>query len=634
LLNTARKRRLLTGTLSLAFLLVPTLAALGAADDTTLVSRVAAGAPADGDSHGRTSISADGRYVAYMSDADNLSDIDNNGVTNVFVRDTQTDETKLASRATGADGTGADAGSAAPSISPDGRFVAFKSWADNLSNEDNDSFANVFVRDLQSDTTTLVSRASGPGGPAADADSGGPSISDGGQFVAFTSVAANLVTDASSAVMNVFLRDMQTQETSLVSRGNPVLGMPEGPPGDGNSGAPSISANGQRIAFESQADNLSTKDDDRFTNVFVRNTVTRSTSLESCPTGTFLQRCTPPTDGNSFGASISATGQYVAFQSDADNLSAEDDDAYRNIFVRDTQASATTLVSRATGATGAPATGDSYRASISGDSLGRFVAFVSVADNLSDQDVATFDVFVRDVPNNTTTLVSRASGVTGAAAAGSSFGPSISSDGLSLAFWSEADNLSSDDNDAFKNVFVRDLTSFGAPPPPPPPPTPPECHHPPCDTTSGGSADPHGTAGHSATGSGTHDAGAHAPGTSHGNGSPHGGLTTGQTVVARSIQDVDNLLVIVVTHEDATLELTATVRMRGGSSKLYRFKPVTRKVAAHQLKRLRLRLPAVALHQVKRALRRDKRLSARITVTGKNASGTVTRARRTVRLKP
>ncbi len=134
--------------------------AWAAKDDLTLVSRVsgANGAGADAASY-FPSLSGDGRYVAFTSYANNLSGEDVDATYDVFVRDLQTNVLTLASRATGAAGAGGTDGSSDASISADGRYVAFSSVADNLSAEDDNLSTNIFVRDLQANTTTLVSRA-------------------------------------------------------------------------------------------------------------------------------------------------------------------------------------------------------------------------------------------------------------------------------------------------------------------------------------------------------------------------------------------------------------------------------------------------------------------------------------------
>ena len=187
-------RRPFTVALALAAVAAALLAApaLAAKDDLILISRAGgpAGAPVDSDAVD-SSISAGGAQVAFDTEANNLSAEDNNTLVNIFVRDAFTDVTTLVSRATGVAGAAADGNSFGPAISSDGRFVAFESTADNLSAADN-AFSDIFVRDLVANTTTLVSRASGPGGAGANGTSTASDISADGRYVVFQSDANNL----------------------------------------------------------------------------------------------------------------------------------------------------------------------------------------------------------------------------------------------------------------------------------------------------------------------------------------------------------------------------------------------------------------------------------------------------------
>ena len=421
-------------------------------NETTLVSRQSASTGGAGGLGGssRAAVSDNGRYIAFASDSDNLSGADNDGFSNVFVRDTRTGDTTLISRGSaGEGGAGADAVSFNASISADGRYAAFASDADNLSGADSDAAlgVDVFVRDLQAETTTLVSRQSASeGGAGGDEFSNFPSISANGRYVTFVSDADNLSGADVEEVVDVFVRDLQSNTTTLVSRQSGAGGAG----GDDVSSFPAISGDGRFVAFQSSADNLSTADDDAVRDVFVRDTQQNTTTLVSRATGAGGAGA----DGASSEAAISADGRYVAFQSDADNLSGADDNRFTNLFVRDLQANTTTLVSRqSAGRGGAPADGISGAPSISAD--GRYVAFQSDADNLTGDDLAVRDVFVRDIETEETVLISRQSaGAGGAGGDGSSFLAAISADGRYVAFDSGADNLDPASNDVFTNVFV------------------------------------------------------------------------------------------------------------------------------------------------------------------------------------
>jgi Tol biopolymer transport system component len=436
--------------LALAAAMAAALAApaLAAKDDVDLVSRASgtAGAPA-ADGSNTASSSADGQRVAFASDADNLSAEDADGVRDVYVRDLAAGTTVLASRATGPAGAGGDAGSNIPSISGDGRYVVFYSDANNLSVEDNDAVRNVFVRDLVANTTTLVSRASGAGGAVADDDSGDPDISADGRYVVFESDADNLAPAANPAFSNIFVRDLVANTTRLVSR----TPGPGGPGGDGNSFRPSISSDGNRIAFQSVADNLSTEDENGVQDIFVRERATGTNTLVSRATGAGGAAA----DASSDVAEISPSGRYVVFQGRGDDLSPDDDDAQTNVYLRDLDGSTTALASRADGPGGAGANANSTDPAVSDNAQ---VAFVSGATNLSAEDNdAVNDIYVRDVLAGTTTLVSRGPGPAGAAADAGSAHPSTSREGRYVAFQSEATNLVPGTVPGVSSIFRRDV---------------------------------------------------------------------------------------------------------------------------------------------------------------------------------
>jgi Tol biopolymer transport system component len=151
-------------------------------------------------------------------------------------------------------------------ISADGRFVAFDSDADTLSRADRDVITDVFVRDLARNTTTLVSRASGGRGAKGNHDSTATSISGNGGFVAFISGARNLSADDRDRVVDVFVRDLSTKVTTLVSRASGVRGAK----GNRDSWSGSLSADGEVVVFDSEAGNLSNMDRDSVDDVFVR----------------------------------------------------------------------------------------------------------------------------------------------------------------------------------------------------------------------------------------------------------------------------------------------------------------------------------------------------------------------------
>jgi len=239
-------------------------------DTTTRVSVSSGGAQGNGSSSG-PAISPDGRYVAFISEASNLAPGDTNGWDDVFVRDRVTDTTtRVSVSSSGDQGNGFDFEVA---ISSDGRYVAFGSDATNLVPRDTNGARDVFVRDRVAGTTTRVS-VSSSGGQSND-ESSYPAISADGRHVAFQSFAGNLVPGDTNGTTDVFVRDRVTGTTSRVSLNS------SGGQGNGSSGGPAISPDGRYVAFASLASNLVPGDTNGTTDVFVRDRVTGTTSRVS-----------------------------------------------------------------------------------------------------------------------------------------------------------------------------------------------------------------------------------------------------------------------------------------------------------------------------------------------------------------
>jgi len=205
-------------------------------------------------------ISSDGRFVAFNSLAANLSAGDTNGVSDVFVRDRTLHKTSRVSVSTsGVQGNG---DSTNPSISADGRFVAFQSLATNLGAGDTNGSSDVFVRDRTAHTTARISVT--PGGSLGNGDSYEPSISANGTRVAFASNATDLVAGDINGEPDVFVRNRSAHSTSRVSVTS------SGGQSDGLSAFPSISPEGARVAFSSGATNLVAGDTNASDDVFLR----------------------------------------------------------------------------------------------------------------------------------------------------------------------------------------------------------------------------------------------------------------------------------------------------------------------------------------------------------------------------
>ena len=211
-------------------------------------------------------ISADGRYVAFISSASNLVDGDTNGFADVFVRDRKTGTIERVSLAD--DGTQANASSALPEISADGRYVAFRSTASNLVPGDTNGFTDVFVYDREIGTIERVSVAAD--GTQGDNHSHASSISADGRYVSFASSDSNLVSGDTNNRRDVFVRDRQAGTTERVSVAN------NGMQGNDDSMSPSISADGRYVAFWSGASNLVPGDTNGGSDIFVYDRQTHS----------------------------------------------------------------------------------------------------------------------------------------------------------------------------------------------------------------------------------------------------------------------------------------------------------------------------------------------------------------------
>ena len=386
------------------------------------------------DGSDNVSSSGDGRWVAFNSLATNLvAGGDTNGAEDIFVRDRQTlTTTRVSVDSAGNQGNGR---SVTPSLSSDGRFVAFISPATNLVPGDTNASFDVFVHDRQTSITTRVSVDSA--GNQGNASSTNPSISADGRFVSFQSQADNLVPGDTNASLDVFVHDRQSGTTVLVSRDS------AGNLGNRECVQPSISADGVLIAFLSGATNLVAGDTNNRTDVFVHNQQTGTTTRMS------VNSAGVQTDWNNEFPCISGNGRFVGFASSATNLDPADTTMALDVYVHDRQTGETTLVSL--DSAGVKGNLFSYGPRISFD--GRFVAFESDSTNLVAGDTnGTNDIFLRDRQTGTTIRVNVST--SGAQANGNTFSPSLSADGLLVAFSSLATNLVADDTNGSTDVFA------------------------------------------------------------------------------------------------------------------------------------------------------------------------------------
>ncbi|MGZ8159789.1 MAG: hypothetical protein ACXWT4_13380 [Methylobacter sp.] len=432
--------------LPLTLLLFLPLAATNsyAEGETTRVSIDSEGVEGNFASLLNPSISADGRYVAFSSIADNLVLLDTNSSSDIFVHDRLTGNTRRASvNSTGVEGNGS---SSNPSISDDGRYVAFGSSADNLVPEDTNGVFDIFVHDLTTGATSIVNISSA--GVQAKDYSDFPAISADGRYVAFHSIASNLVREDTNGFYDVFVHDRLTGKTTRVSVDSEGL--------EGNSGSidASISPNGRYVAFMSAASNLVSGDANDVIDIFVHDRTTDQTTRVSVDSD--------GEEGNSssVGSSISADGRYVAFESLADNLVPEDTNEAFDVFVHDLSTDATTRVSVQSGGGQATQSSGSGGTAISAD--GRFVAFSSSSPDLVPGDTNNKrDAFVHDLLNRQTTRVSLDSAGLeiglGVFDDGDDFSDvHLSADGRHVVFESNDSNIVPEDTNATTDIFVRD----------------------------------------------------------------------------------------------------------------------------------------------------------------------------------
>jgi hypothetical protein len=438
------------------------------AHDPNLPSFTADGASAISSS----SVSSDARFIAFWSEADDLVANDTNGLRDVFVRDTLSGENVLVSVNT--NGVVGDGYSTDSAISADGRYVAFTSFADDLVNGDTNHALDVFVRDLQAGTTTLVSVNQAGTGPG-NSHSYSPVLSSSGQVVLFHSLANDLIPGMGPprGIDNLFWRDLKSNRTyalttndyyykvtaasmtpdgrlvALATGKNSNYGIPltgqlyvwdsgsasiaHSLQGTGDSfGALAISPNGQKVAYVTNAAStaqLVAVDLSLNTNWVIAPYQSNSTSLPR----------------------FSADSRFLAYVGPLGPA------AYTNqIFLYDFQTGTNLLVSRSYDGV-SPGNAHSDSPDISSD--GRFVSYRSAATNLVPGETNEVpDIFLYDRSNGSTTLITE-SRFESASADNRSLAPVFSGDGRTLMFESWASDLISNDFNNTIDVFALNLYS-------------------------------------------------------------------------------------------------------------------------------------------------------------------------------
>lgn len=423
-----------------------------------------------------TSISGDGRFVAFASDHSDLVPGDVNGASDVFLYDRKTERTTLISKSSSGvlgsgvcllsqDGTFTETGSMWPAISEDGSSVAFQSCATDLVPGDTNQVRDVFVYDRKRGSVERVSVASDGTQSLHGVSAGNLSISHEGRYVAWTSTAPDLVEGDTNNSSDVFVHDRRTGETervSLSSTGEQATG--------GVSVCPGLGAGGRFVAFSSWARNLVPGDVNNAGDVFLRDRKLQTTELISVASdetpGSFSlggsDLCSP-------GRALSSNARFVAFRSSAPNLVPGDQGGHPSnieqvdVFVRDRKLGRTDRIS--VDSSGGESDFASYWPSITAD--GRYVAFVSTSNDLAHgRDTGSqpnltgdADVFLHDRLYGSTEMINVApDGSEGADSSGVAEGwsPDVSRDGRYVAFSDLSENLVPHDENEWWDSFVRD----------------------------------------------------------------------------------------------------------------------------------------------------------------------------------
>jgi Tol biopolymer transport system component len=437
-----------SSTAALLVALAAVLAALlpAAGSGTSIASRTARPYGNPNGPSANPAMAPSGKFIAFDSQATDLVANDPNGaVQDVFSIDRNTGTKKLVS--IGLEGAGANAGSVKPAISDSGGVVVFVSQASNLVAGDTNGLLDVFAR---TGDGPIVRASVASDGTEANGPSFNPDVSGDGRYVVFQSAATNLVSGDTNGRPDVFIHDLQTGKTELVSvaRG--------GGPGNAESVAPAISGDGNVVSFFSSASDLVKNDHNHVADVFVRDRSASKTEVVSVSSTGRVQDHSIATGFNQV-SDLSRDGRYVAFDGDASTLIHHDTNHRTDVFVRDRVKKVTEIVSESN--SGFEGNNDSFGPVISPD--GRFVAFESLASNLSADDPGGEDTFVRDRKLSATSLADV--GATGARKTPESANhtlqrPTLSAHAHEVMFGSTAANLVDGDTNGAEDIFIRVMT--------------------------------------------------------------------------------------------------------------------------------------------------------------------------------
>ncbi|MCA9958935.1 MAG: carboxypeptidase regulatory-like domain-containing protein [Anaerolineales bacterium] len=419
-----------------------TVNANGAALSLSLISRGVDGA-ADGDSQ-NPEMAGNGRFAVFESVATNLVPDDANNQRDIFLYTQATNQlTRVSVDATGAD---ADGDSYNPAISPDCRFIVFESDATNLVPGDTNNVSDIFLYDRDLSAMERVSVATGGG--QANGPSFYPAISGNGRFVAFASLAQNLVITDTNLFLDIYVHDRETTTTELITVGY------DGTASSASSYYPAISYDGRFITFYADGGNL-IPGDGPFADVFLYDRQTSSMTRVSNGLGG------GEANGSSFLPDISGDGRFLSFTSEASDLVEGDNNGRYDVFLFDQETESMTLLSN--NAAGEPGNDHSLVPFLSID--GRYLTYFSYASNLSANDTnGQTDAFWLDRETGELWLLSQTAD--GSAGNGESIFAVVADDGQTAVFESIANDLTADDSNDKRDIFLAMFISTAPPPAP------------------------------------------------------------------------------------------------------------------------------------------------------------------------
>ena len=429
--------RFTIGVVALLAVAALSIASSAVAQQTQRISVGYDGSEANGRSYFPV-ISGNGRYVSYLSEANNLVANDLNGVGDVFLWDRRTGTTSRVSLGEG--GVESNGESSAGAISRSGRYLAFETTATNIVAADGDPQQDVILLDRNSGSLELISVAIGGGG--SNAACYATFVSDNGRYVIFESTASNLVENDLNGERDVFLRDRRRGVTERISVSS------AGVEADNFSGSEpqyNMSQDGRFILFYSYAGNLTAESLPQSERAYLRDRRRGTTTLVSVnPDGTVLSQA-------SSREMISRSGRKIGF-SVADSLAPEDTNTSYDLYTRGRKRNNPKLQSL--GFDGMPVQEGTFAVLRGISENGRHLLLRSASTNLiASANNSINQLLVKDSQRNKFFHITI--GVDGSAGNGDSFGAGLSLSGRWAAFDSNSTNLVDNDTNGFTDVFVR-----------------------------------------------------------------------------------------------------------------------------------------------------------------------------------